>query len=109
MAGKIFVNYRRDDSPAHAISVAQYLEATFGKRNVFLDIDRMRAGQSFPTAEGAVVGQQGDAGDLDRGLSARRAGVVARRSGRACETRRLVRRRGRRVSVVDPTYGYARR
>ncbi len=49
MAGRIFVNYRRDDSASHALNVAQYLEATFGKRNVFLDIDRMRAGQSFPT------------------------------------------------------------
>lgn len=50
MAGRrIFVNYRRDDSAAHALNVAQYLEATFGKSNVFLDIDRMRAGQSFPT------------------------------------------------------------
>jgi hypothetical protein len=45
---RIFVNYRRDDSAAHALNVAQYLEGAFGKRNVFLDIDRMRAGQSFP-------------------------------------------------------------
>lgn len=50
MANKrIFVNYRRDDSASHALNLAQYLEATFGRRNVFLDIDRMRAGQSFPT------------------------------------------------------------
>jgi hypothetical protein len=49
MADKIFINYRRDDSPAHAISIAQYLAATFGKGNVFLDIDHVRAGQSFPT------------------------------------------------------------
>ncbi len=49
MPGKIFVNYRRDDSASHALNVAQYLEATFGKSHVFLDIDRMRAGQSFPT------------------------------------------------------------
>ncbi|MEQ1696277.1 MAG: TIR domain-containing protein [Hyphomicrobiaceae bacterium] len=48
MPGKIFVNYRRDDSAAHALNVAQYLERTFGARNVFLDIDRMRAGQNFP-------------------------------------------------------------
>src|SRR5262245_58499099 len=48
MAGRIFVNYRRDDSASHALNVAQYLEATFANRNVFLDIDRMRAGQSFP-------------------------------------------------------------
>jgi len=48
MAGRIFVNYRRDDSASQALNVALYLEVTFGKRNVFLDIDRMRAGQSFP-------------------------------------------------------------
>ena len=49
MAGKIFVNYRRDDSAANALNVAQYLEREFGARNVFLDIDRMRAGQDFPS------------------------------------------------------------
>lgn len=45
--GKIFVNYRRDDSAPHALSIAQYLERRFGSRNVFIDIDRMRAGQDF--------------------------------------------------------------
>ena len=48
MAGKIFVNYRRDDSAAHALNVAQYLEREFGSRNVFIDVDRMKAGQKFP-------------------------------------------------------------
>jgi hypothetical protein len=48
MTGRIFVNYRRDDSAAHALSIAQYLEREFGSDNVFLDIDRMRAGQKFP-------------------------------------------------------------
>ena len=47
MAGKIFVNYRRDDSAAHALNIAQYLERKFGSRNVFIDVDRMRAGQKF--------------------------------------------------------------
>jgi hypothetical protein len=45
--GKIFVNYRRDDSAPHALSIAQYLERRFGARNVFIDIDRLRAGQNF--------------------------------------------------------------
>lgn len=49
MPGRIFVNYRRDDSAAHALSIAQSLERAFGANNVFLDIDRMRAGQEFPT------------------------------------------------------------
>ena len=48
MAGKIFVNYRRDDSAPYALSVAQYLEREFGAANVFLDIDRLRAGERFP-------------------------------------------------------------
>jgi formylglycine-generating enzyme required for sulfatase activity len=48
MPGKIFVNYRRDDSAPHALSIAQYLEREFGPANVFLDIDRMRAGEKFP-------------------------------------------------------------
>jgi hypothetical protein len=47
MAGKIFINYRRDDSDAEALNVAQHLENTFGKRNIFIDIDRLRAGQKF--------------------------------------------------------------
>ena len=48
MAGKIFVNYRRDDSAPYALSIAQYLEREFGAANVFLDIDRLRAGERFP-------------------------------------------------------------
>ncbi len=48
MAGKIFVNYRRDDSASQALNVAQYLESTFGKNSVFIDVDRLRAGENFP-------------------------------------------------------------
>jgi TIR domain len=48
MAAKIFISYRRDDSAPHALSIAQYLERTFGARNVFIDVDRLRAGQTFP-------------------------------------------------------------
>jgi len=48
VAGRIFINYRRDDSAPHALSIAQYMERAFGARNVFIDIDRMRAGQKFP-------------------------------------------------------------
>ena len=47
MAGKIFINYRRDDSASHALNIAQYLERTFGARNVFIDIDRIGAGENF--------------------------------------------------------------
>ncbi len=48
MAEKLFVNYRRDDSASQALKVAQYLEREFGASNVFLDIDRLRAGEKFP-------------------------------------------------------------
>jgi hypothetical protein len=47
MAGKIFISYRRDDSAPHALAVAGYLENTFGKRNIFIDIDRLRAGLKY--------------------------------------------------------------
>ena len=62
MAGKIFVNYRRDDSAPYALSVAQYLEREFGAANVFLDIDRLRAGERFPKILENAFGQQGNAG-----------------------------------------------
>ena len=47
MAGKIFISYRRDDSAANALSICQYLEHEFGRKNVFIDVD-MRAGAKFP-------------------------------------------------------------
>ena len=55
--GRIFVNYRRDDSAPHALSVASYLENAFGKNSVFIDIDRMRAGQIFPAVLEGTLGQ----------------------------------------------------
>ena len=56
MAGKIFINYRRGNATApelnlgaaQALNVAQYLETRFGKSRIFIDIDRLRAGQKFP-------------------------------------------------------------
>jgi tetratricopeptide (TPR) repeat protein len=47
MPRKIFISYRREDSAANALGIAQYLERAFGRRNVFLDID-MRSGSRFP-------------------------------------------------------------
>lgn len=47
MAGKIFINYRRDDSASYALNIGQYLERNFGTRNVFIDIDRIAAGENF--------------------------------------------------------------
>jgi len=47
MGGRIFVNYRREDSAANAIAIASYLERKFGPSRVFIDVDRLRAGQNF--------------------------------------------------------------
>ncbi|MCH9808402.1 MAG: SUMF1/EgtB/PvdO family nonheme iron enzyme [Alphaproteobacteria bacterium] len=57
MPGKIFVNYRRDDSAPYALNVAQYLERAFGSRNVFIDIDRLRAGEKFAQVLEQRLGQ----------------------------------------------------
>ena len=48
MAGKIFISYRREENAANALSIGQYLEHEFGRKNVFIDVD-MRAGAKFPT------------------------------------------------------------
>ena len=48
MVRKIFLNYRRDDSAPSAVAIAAYLERAFGASNVYLDVDRLRAGQHFP-------------------------------------------------------------
>jgi hypothetical protein len=47
MAGKIFVNYRRDDAPGDARGIRDELAAKFGQPNVFMDVDDLRAGQRF--------------------------------------------------------------
>jgi tetratricopeptide (TPR) repeat protein len=45
--GKIFISYRRDDVPGDARGVCNRLERKFGKANVFMDVDRLVAGQRF--------------------------------------------------------------
>src|SRR6185369_6912999 len=50
---KLFVSYRRQDSGANAIGIAQYLEKEFGRKNVYIDVD-MQAGAKFP----AVIGER---------------------------------------------------
>jgi formylglycine-generating enzyme required for sulfatase activity len=47
MAGKIFVNYRRDDERAMAARIRDRLAATFGDANIFMDVDNLLAGQRF--------------------------------------------------------------
>ena len=47
MAGKIFINYRRDDASASARNIYDRLSHAFGKRSVFMDVDRLKPGQRF--------------------------------------------------------------
>jgi hypothetical protein len=45
--GKIFVSYRREDAPGDARSIYDRLGRCFGEGNVFMDVDRLLAGQRF--------------------------------------------------------------
>ncbi len=45
--GKIFISYRRDDAPGDARSIRDRLARKFGEANVFMDVDRLLAGQRF--------------------------------------------------------------
>jgi TIR domain len=47
MTSGIFISYRRSDSKSDARSICQRLEKTFGKREVFIDVDSIRPGENF--------------------------------------------------------------
>ena len=47
MAGKIFINYRRDDSGGTAGRLQDRLAETFGRENLFMDVDHIPAGVDF--------------------------------------------------------------
>ena len=47
MAGKIFINYRRDDSGGTAGRLHDRLAQTFGRKNLFMDVDHIPAGVDF--------------------------------------------------------------
>ena len=47
MAGKIFINYRRDDSGGTAGRLHDRLAQTFGRKNLFMDVDNIPAGVDF--------------------------------------------------------------
>ena len=47
MAGKIFINYRREDSIGMAGRLHDRLERTFGRANLFMDVDHIPAGIDF--------------------------------------------------------------
>src|SRR6476620_635865 len=47
MAGKIFINYRRDDSRSTAGRLHDRLAQTFGRENLLMDVDHIPAGVDF--------------------------------------------------------------
>ena len=47
MAGKIFINYRRDHSISTAGRLQDRLALTFGRKNLFMDVDHVPAGVDF--------------------------------------------------------------
>ena len=47
MAGKIFINYRRDDLAGTAGRLHDRLAQTFGRKNLFMDVDHIPAGVDF--------------------------------------------------------------
>ena len=59
MAGKIFVNYRREDGAASAARLRDRLTQAFGTASVFMDVDNLLAGQRFDNEIiGLVVASQ---------------------------------------------------
>ncbi len=47
MGDKIFLSYRRDDASGDARSVYQRLRQTFGKNQLFIDVDTIQLGRDF--------------------------------------------------------------
>ena len=54
-APTVFVNYRRADAAAQAGRVADALAGVLGRSHVFLDVDSIRPGSSFPGAVAQAV------------------------------------------------------
>jgi hypothetical protein len=44
---KIFISYRREDSPYEAVAIRDRLAARFGKREIFFDVDTIPLGHNF--------------------------------------------------------------
>jgi len=55
MSGKIFVSYRRDDTPADARGIRDSLASKFGKTSVFMDISDLVPGRRFDQALDAAL------------------------------------------------------
>jgi len=45
--GKIFISYRHEDAPGDARGIRDRVRDAFGAANVFMDVDRILAGQRF--------------------------------------------------------------
>lgn len=56
MTGRIFISYRRDETPATAGRLYDRLTARFGTDNVFMDVDSIRPGFDFADAIETAVG-----------------------------------------------------
>src|SRR5262245_44585530 len=59
MAGKIFINYRREDSIGTAGRLHDRLAHTFGRDNLFMDVDHIPAGVDFVEYLNSQVAQCG--------------------------------------------------
>jgi len=57
MAGKIFINYRRDDDPCYTQALYQRLEDEFGSTDLFMDIEgSIKPGDDFVEVLSTQVG-----------------------------------------------------
>jgi Tfp pilus assembly protein PilF len=57
ITGKIFINYRRDDSIGTAGRLHDRLAQTFGRKNLFMDVDHIPAGVDFINHLNTQVGE----------------------------------------------------
>lgn len=57
MPGKIFINYRREDTRADAARIRDRLVSAFGATNVFMDVDNLMAGQRFDQELAKALGE----------------------------------------------------
>src|SRR5438128_1061423 len=48
MQAKLFISYRRDDSPGHAGRLSDAIRKSYGEGYIFKDVTNIRAGEYFP-------------------------------------------------------------
>lgn len=54
---RIFINYRRGDTPAHASRLQEWLSDHYGKEHVFKDVDAIEPGLDFEEAIEKAIGE----------------------------------------------------